>query len=242
MAHFTMEFWEAVELTGGIIEFPQESGLPDTRIVGGAIDLTRYPIFDESYRPRLNGLIIDRFYNQEIGHETVNKFKLQLRAHLNEHMPYFNKMYAADLNQIDPLKTVDLSTVTSSAGTQTSSATATNETETATQTGARSVFSDLPQTMLAGNEDYASNATDSNTGASVNAESTENTSADVSNTNDGDSHTFGYQGHAGELLALYRETLANIDTMVLDSLQPLFMGIWHSGDTATNNQGYYYGY
>lgn len=240
MAHFTMEFGEAIELTGGIVEFANENDTGHSRIIGGAIDLSRYPIFNETYRPRLNGLIIDRFYNQEIGHETVSKFQLQLRAHLNENMPYFNRMYEAEILEIDPLRTVDLQTVTSNTGTQNSVANVAGETDTSTHSGSRSVYSDLPQTMLAGNEDYASNATDANTGASVNAENTETSSAETESTADGDSHTFGYQGNPSELIALYRENLANIDIMVLDSMTPLFMGVWHSGDTATR-QDYYYG-
>lgn len=244
MAHFTMEFFEAVEITGGRIEFNGENGndTGHTRIVGGAINLSKYPIFDEAYRPRLNGLIIDRFYNQEIAHETVNKFKLQLRAHLNETMPYFNRLYTAYTREIDPLSTIDLHTLTVNTANQTTSGTASNSTETQSKTGSRSVFSDLPQTMLAGNEDYASNATDANSGASVTAEAGESSSSETDSTSDGDTHVLGYQGHAGELLAAYRDTLTNIDTLVLDSMQPLFMGIWHSSENATLNQGYYYGF
>ena len=241
MPHFTIEFGEAVELLGGTIQFGNENDTGHSRIVGGALTLDNYPIFDSAYRPRLNGLIIDRFYNQEIGHETVNKFKLQLRAHLNEHMPYFNRMYVAEMLEIDPLSTIDMRTIVSNSATQNVSANAENDTTTSTQSGSRSVFSDLPQTMLAGNEDYASNATDANTGASVDAKSDELSNSETESLSDSESHMSGYQGSASELIAQYKENLTNIDVMVLDSMNALFMGIWHSGDTATN-QGSYYGF
>lgn len=254
MAMFTVEFGEAVELTGGRVEFANENDTGHSRIIGGAVDLNRYPLFDEDYRARLNGLIIDRFYNREIGHETVSMFTLKLRSHLNEHMPYFNKLYRLELIDVDPLSTINMQTLTSSTAeqqmqsTQQASAEGHNETESSTGSKTRSVFSDLPQTMLAGNEDYATNATDANGGATANAQTDETTSTETdttsegTNTTDGDSHTYGYQGHAAELLAVAREAVANIDVMVLDSMEVLFMGIWSSGDTATPRQGFYYGF
>lgn len=50
----------------------------------------------------------------------------------------------------------------------------------------------------------------------------------------------GYQGHAAELLMRYRESLMNIDMMVINDLNNLFMGVWDNGDEfSTTNRNYY---
>ena len=55
MSRYTMPFSEALEYAKKL-EIP--TGLED------------YPIFDEEYRARLNGLIIDTYMFREIGYET----------------------------------------------------------------------------------------------------------------------------------------------------------------------------
>ena len=67
-----------------------------------------YPIFDESYREILETKILKRYYTREIGEETVGLWKLRLDTRLNEIMPYYNKMYEAELIKINPLYTTDL--------------------------------------------------------------------------------------------------------------------------------------
>lgn len=238
MAYFTMSFAQAVELRGGKIEFADDNPTGHTRIVGGgsgSINLERYEIFNEDYRQRLNGLIIDRFYNREIAHETIDIFRLALRRWLNENMPYWNAQYEAGLLKIDPLSTIDMKTVAKTTGDQTSTGNDTSNTATTTGATSRSVFSDLPQTMLAGNEDYASNATDSNSQSGVTGTGTNESEAVTESKTDSDSQTTGYQGHTVELLMAYRESVWNVDTMLLDSMDPLFMGVFMSADTQTVN-------
>ena len=67
-----------------------------------------YPIFDEKYREILETKILKRYYTREIGEETVGLWKLRLDTRLNEIMPYYNKMYDAELIKINPLYTTDL--------------------------------------------------------------------------------------------------------------------------------------
>lgn len=67
-----------------------------------------YPIFDEKYREILETKILKRYYTREIGEETVGLWKLRLDTRLNEIMPYYNKMYEAELIKINPLYTTDL--------------------------------------------------------------------------------------------------------------------------------------
>ena len=46
-------------------------------------------------------------------------------------------------------------------------------------------------------------------------------------------HTSGFNGSMSALLQEYRQTFLNIDLMVIQALEPLFMGIWGSGDMMT---------
>lgn len=215
------------------------------------IGLNGYPIFDEAYRDTLNGKIVDRYFNREIGMETIDMFQLAMRRKMNEIMPLYNKLYLSEQMKFDPLNTIDIETVSTGtaletgANSSTSNDSATGETHsdnrTNSNTRSRAVTSDTPQTMLSGDEDYASGASDSASetdGTGGQDESTEATSNSTSNGEDsresessGDSRTSGRQGMLGsEALMRYRESLLNIDVDIIDDLNELFMKIWSSGD------------
>ena len=186
------------------------------------IGLDKYPIWDENYRAALNDKIIAHYNEVEIAHETVSMFRYAMARKMNEIMPLFNQHYLASQINIDPLKTIDIKTVAS--GTENSS------TDTTTDSKGRVVASNTPQVRLAGNADYATSAQDSNT----------KTSADGTATNhsDNNSATSGYQGNAAELIFSMRQTFVNVDMMVIDSLEELFLMVWDTGAEHTNNGGY----
>ena len=69
-----------------------------------------YPIFDEAYRPVLETKILKHFYTQEIGSETVGRWRLMLDATMNEIMPWYNKLYSEGLALINPFISDDLET------------------------------------------------------------------------------------------------------------------------------------
>lgn len=69
-----------------------------------------YPIFDEAYRPVLETKILKHFYTQEIGSETVGRWRLMLDATMNEIMPWYNKLYSEGLALINPFVSDDLET------------------------------------------------------------------------------------------------------------------------------------
>ena len=141
------------------------------------IGLDSYPIFDPSYRDGLNSKIIDHYWNEEIGHETVSMFRHAMRRKMNEIMPYYNKMYESERHEYDPLSTVDMHTVTGEVGTSIDNSTSSGSTtdnsvtdttenvgttnNTTSDTTSRTVSSETPQTMLSGDADYASSASDS---------------------------------------------------------------------------------
>lgn len=53
-----------------------------------------FPIYDESHRSELERKIVKRYFNKEIGLETIDLWKLYLDERLNSVMPYYNELYS----------------------------------------------------------------------------------------------------------------------------------------------------
>lgn len=216
------------------------------------LGLKDYPIFDESYREQLNNKIIQHYYFREIGFETEALFKNRLNQKMNEIMPYYNQMYESSKLKIDPLSTIDLEEVfsrkskTTGEGTSSTSGTGNNtnnfnSTDT-TDYGKISKFSDIAQAQTTPNEilndKYLTSATvddgqDKNTNTGTNTLQTESTTSGTSTDerNLDEDTTLTRKGNNGtasesELLNMYRETFLNIDMMIIDDLDELFLGIW----------------
>src|SRR5690606_28257659 len=107
------------------------------------------------YRPFLNGRIIDRYWNREIGLETIEMFQLAMRRKMNEIMPYYNQLYLSTEVEYNPLSTIDIKTVSTGNMVQEAESTAVNTGQSESTAASRSVGSDTPQTMLSGDGDYA---------------------------------------------------------------------------------------
>lgn len=159
-------------------------------------------------------------------------------------------------------------TATTSTGDTTSDTTSdsTNTTTSSSDSRSRVVNSELPQVRLSGDEDYATSAADSVSDSNTTATSlagittgevgTSADSATSDSTQSGDVDTVGsesasgtlnremkgYQGHAAELLMRYRESLLNIDMLVIADLSNLFMGVWDNGDEYSTGRNRGYGY
>lgn len=206
---------------------------------GATIGLGEYPIFDESYRDALNHKIIEHFWNREIGQETDDMFILALRRKMNEIMPLYNQHYVLSQIAVDPLSTMDMKTILS--GNVTNNTTGTADNTGTSTSGARTVNSDTPQTELAGDQDYASSLTDSN--SSGNSTSTSTTTNNNTVTNSANNEISGYSGHQAALIYQARQALVNVDMMVIRELESLFMLIWDNGDEYFNSgiAGIYYG-
>lgn len=216
------------------------------------LGLKDYPIFDESYREQLNNKIIQHYYFREIGFETEALFKNRLNQKMNEIMPYYNQMYESSKLKIDPLSTIDLEEVfsrkskTTGEGTSSTSGTGNNtnnfnSTDTSDY-GKISKFSDIAQAQTTPNEilndKYLTSATvddgqDKNTNTGTNTSQTESTTSGTSTDkrNLDEDTTLTRKGNNGtasesELLNMYRETFLNIDMMIIDDLDELFLGIW----------------
>lgn len=73
------------------------------------LGLDEYPIFDESYRQKLNTKIVEHYWFKEIGFETIARFRWYMRTTMSENMPRFNALYIAQNSIKDPLTNRDLS-------------------------------------------------------------------------------------------------------------------------------------
>jgi hypothetical protein len=195
-----------------------------------SLGLGTYPIFDEGYRKILNGKIIDEYYNQEIGTETIDNFTLILRKKMDQIMPYFNQLYKSTQIEYDALDSMKIHSVGTNhmAGGETGDHT--NSGNTNTTSGSRVIGSNFPQTMLNGNADYASSGTDSNTTSGVDSSATAHSEASNTADTNSDNLVTGYQGAASDLIVKYRNSLINIDTAILQELEDCFMLVLNNGD------------
>lgn len=203
--------------------------VPDWSLMG----LGTYPIFDENYRDVINGKIVDEYFNREIGTETIDNWLLMIRKKMDQIMPYYNKLYLSEQIEFDPISTIDITTKANSSGKETGINEVTATTSSDTQSGSRTVSQELPQTLLSGNGDYATAASDANSDSKISSSNSQNGQTDSTNENESNSTTSGYQGVAAELLMRYRNTIINIDTMVISSLEDCFMLVLNSGDSYT---------
>ena len=206
------------------------------------LGLDLYPIHDENHRSILNDLIVNHYYNQEIGMETIQLFQFAVMRRMMEIMPLYNMMYKSVAIQYDPLITVDInsgsdSTASSTNGAQ-SNTTGNSGTISATESEStsRGISSEFPQNMLSGSGDYADSGTDSTAGGKVAGTGTENSASEATSTdsgtsaNAGTSFTKGMSGNQAELIMAQRATFINIDMLIIANLDDCFMGVWSNGD------------
>lgn len=207
-------------------------------LTGGDIGLSHYPIFDENYRPTLNGKIVRHYWNREIGFETPDLFKFELEKDMFEFMPYFNQLYESTRLTIDPLKTVDLRTLSNADRTQLSETEAESGSTSDSTTKSRAVNSTTPQTMLSRNKDYATSGADSSGWGTSENTGQETATANVTENGVTESSTEGYQGSPAELLMRFRDSFINVDVSVIESLDNNFMLITNTGSRYTDSYTY----
>lgn len=181
-----------------------------------------YPLFDASYKATLEIKILRHFYTREIGAETVGLWKHFLCRKMNEIMPYYNQLYQSAKMEFDPFNDIDLTRDHTKEGS------GTNNTDTVSNgsTDEWVYRNDTPQGGIQGLQslEYLSSA-DHNTG---DVDNTVNVAGRFADTENYVEHTKGKGGGASysAMLKEYRETFLNIDMMILEELEPLFMGLW----------------
>jgi hypothetical protein len=95
--------------------------------------------------------------------------------------------------------------------------------------------------MLSGNGDYATSAQDTVSDTNSTGTSAENATQNQNST--ADNATTGFQGNAALMLLQYRQSLVNVDMMIIEELRTLFMLLFSNGDEFSQKRyGYFYGY
>ena len=191
---------------------------------GYDLGLSTYPIFDEDYRSILNNKIIEHYAFREIGLETPALFARFMARKMGEIMVYYNQLYKSELIPIQALTRLDYSE-----DYDRSSTAASDSTAKADGTGtSRDVSSNTPQGLLSmpniENEVYATNAM-------IGKTSSGSTSSANNKTDSTDHYIKRIVGNnAGrtdaQMIKEFRETFLNIDSSIIEELEPLFMQIW----------------
>lgn len=194
-----------------------------------------YPIWDESYKEILESKIISHYFTREIGSETYGLFKLRLKNKLREIMPYYNQLYESATKKYDFLKDVNITEVLNGKNFQKDNSSNyfknTSTENNISSSNGNTLYSDYPQNQI-GTTDYASNYDESkaenheqnNSGSmgNNNGEYTSNKANEYTKITSGKSGGLTY----ADMVLKYRETLINIDMMIIDELSELFMIIY----------------
>ena len=172
-----------------------------------------YPFYSEEYRPTFERHFIEHFYFDEIGQETVAKFKQRLKIKFNLIMPYWNKIFLADNLEQRILDNYDVTeTYTREVA---NNSTATNEsTNKNLQSETPVTKTDLEQV------DYFSNIVKDigNNTSNVNNNSSENWERRMQG-------NIGVQTDADAIMK-YWQSLRQIENEIFEQCSNLFMEVW----------------
>lgn len=195
--------------------------------------MNTYPIFDENYRNVLNQKILNHYYENEIGFETAALFRFYLNNKLNEIMPYYNTLYTKQNELINDL--TNNVNIREEFSRETNSETDTTSNSTSANNGlsnSKNLFQDTPQGNISQTEiDNQTWATNLNLAKNT----TQNSITDNSNSNADSNSTENYiktiVGKNGnkygiEILNELQNNLLNIDMMIINDLNELFMQIY----------------
>lgn len=183
--------------------------------MGYDLGLDDYPIFEESYRPKLNQAIVEHFWFREIASETPAKFVFYLNRYMREHMPTYNIIYEKLADSFtDPLATSQ----STSYGDATNSSTSDNASNSSGD--GKSIYSRTPQVYLqnAESEAYMDNMTHTTSSATDSATSNNSGSSDYRNR-----ATSVDGGYSRAIYDMMASQFVETDTLVFNMLEPLFV-------------------
>lgn len=188
-----------------------------------------YPFYNEERRKQFEQHFIEHFYFDEIGQETVARFKHRLKIKLNLIMPYWNKIFLADeleqriLDNYDVTETYEKEVIDNTTQTSNGTVSSTNENT------SKNLESDTPVTKTdLDNIDYFSNITKDI--ANGKNDTTSNNTNNVQNTNK-ENWTRKIQGNYGvqtdaNAIVQYWESLRMIELEIFNQLNVLFMEVY----------------
>ena len=184
-----------------------------------------YNLYDNDLKPWFEEKFYQHFMFYEIGFDTIGMFKQRLMSKLNDIFPYYRDLYKTMIRSkgIDFMLNKDLKEsyireLTSNSNSNQESNVTSNGLSTAGQ---------LTPSLIA-NSQKIDKFMDT---AQKDNSSSNSTSTGESNGNSKEEYTLTSQGNIGitssaELLAKWRETILNIDLMIFEECNDLFMQIF----------------
>ena len=184
-----------------------------------------YNLYDNDLKPWFEEKFFQHFMFYEIGFDTIGMFKQRLMSKLNDIFPYYKQLYETEIRTkgIDFMLNKDLKEsyvreLTSNSNSNQESNVTSNSLSTAGQ---------LTPSLIA-NSQKIDKFMDT---AQKDNSSSNSTSTGESNGNSKEKYTLTSQGNIGitssaELLTKWRETLLNIDLMIFEECNDLFMQIF----------------
>lgn len=185
-----------------------------------------YNIYDNELKSAFEKKFIDHFYFYEIGLTPIARFKKALQIKLNDIFPYYKQLYQTELRSADidfmlnkDLKEEYTRQLTGNSSVNQSSSSTSNDTS-------LNINNDTPQNKIDDLDQFmtsASKNTDNSTMSSNGTNSAENNSTET--------YSLVSQGNIGvtssaELLEKWRSVLINIDQMIFEECNDLFMLIY----------------
>ena len=228
MARYTVQLRKIIETVGEetVLKWFQD------------YDLTNYLTFEEisvitdkgTWSPaRLARKIIDHYYMDEIGSETVGLFKHRVKVAMQEIMEEkLPLIYSASL-QYNPLTNVNY-TETYTGENTTANTTSSNSTATSDSSGL-TVNSDTPQGQI-NKQSILNGSYASSTSANEIEDTANTTSSGESNGSGTQVYTKHFEGNQGisatyqKMIEQYRDNIRMIDREIIEDLRDLFMVIY----------------
>lgn len=199
-----------------------------------------YPSFYQGEeKKKFERKVIDHFYFRQIGQETVGRFLHMFRSRIVEIMPYYIQLYESEkyMQEIeDPFATVDYTETYEEESTGQSSGQSSSQssgTDNRTTTGNNEHrMSNTPQGSIDNLDSYMTEASRDNASNTDNTETSGESSGNSSSQSSGTvKHTLTKKGAMGVTtfghdMLEYRQTFLNIDMMIINNLQDLFLGVY----------------
>ena len=187
---------------------------------------TEYDFYLEENKKNFEKKFFDRYFDREIYCKNPFVFRRSLLGKLNLIMPYYKQLYQTELESknINFLLNKDLKEEfirdieNSAEGSATSTGTTTGE--------STNIFSDTPEGQISNIEKFMSNGTINKANDSTESNSSSNSSGKTK-----EKTSFLSQGNIGvtssaELLDKWRSVIINIDQLILNELEDLFLDIY----------------
>ena len=188
-----------------------------------------YPFYNEERRKQFEQHFIDHFYFDEIGQETVARFKQRLKIKFNLIMPYWNKIFLADELEQRILDNYSVIETYESNIENSSNAVNENNINTSNESVNKNLESDTPVTKTDFEQvDYFSNIV-----KDIGSGTSNTTASNINNVNDNrtENWTRRMEGNIGvqtdaDAIVKYWESLRQIEIEIFNQCSDLFMGVY----------------